>query len=321
MKPLAPHPSSRGASRGVSLIELLVSIAIGLILMVAILSSYVGSSQATRAAEAQGRMHEDAQAALSLLSQQLRMAGYNPRQPSFGTATPRNPVFAATDYAIRGCDGTFSNITSAANIPALTCAGAGADSFAVRYEADAANTVRSGTGLPTDCLGQTLTTQTASVSAWNAGTSSLQPTSTTFWIAENRFYVGTATAVVNPSLYCKGSGGANAQPLVENIEDMQVVYGTAPHNATSTLSVAGYITAAEMTTAGSLPSLPDDPTRWSRVATARICILVRSEQPAAPDAASAQYIRCDGTVDTSPPDLRLRRAYTTTVVLRNRLTP
>jgi type IV pilus assembly protein PilW len=37
------------------------------------------------------------------------------------------------------------------------------------------------------------------------------------------------------------------------------------------------------------------------------------------DADSARYLKCDGTIETNPPDLRLRRSYSTTVVLRNRV--
>ena len=50
----------------------------------------------------------------------------------------------------------------------------------------------------------------------------------------------------------------------------------------------------------------------------RICVLVRSEARVAPNSASAQYLNCDGKTELTPPDLRLRRAYTATVVLRNR---
>jgi type IV pilus assembly protein PilW len=43
--------------------------------------------------------------------------------------------------------------------------------------------------------------------------------------------------------------------------------------------------------------------------------------PVVTDSVSARYVKCDGTLENNPPDLRLRKAYTTTVVLRNRVTP
>ena len=71
-------------AKGFTLIELLVSVTIGLVLMIAVASAYVGSATASKVAEAQGRMNEDATAALNILTQQIRMAGDNPRRPLFG---------------------------------------------------------------------------------------------------------------------------------------------------------------------------------------------------------------------------------------------
>jgi type IV pilus assembly protein PilW len=276
-------------------------------------------------AEAQGRMNEDAQAALTILAQQLRMAGNNPKQANYTSASAgdptsdRNPVFGAGTYIVRGCDGTFSDVKTAADIAALTCAAGGgtsADSIAISYEADAFNTVPTAGGNATDCLGQTLPTIAGNRNIWDGAAA--VATAVTYTVADNRFYVGTSAAITAPSLYCKGSGNANPQPLVENVEDLQFVYGTAPA-ASAALSVAGYLNAAEILTDSGLAALADDPARWSRVMTVRICVVVRSEQAVVSDAASAQYVKCDGTLNTSPPDLRLRRAYTTTVVLRNRV--
>lgn len=312
--------SPRGNAHGLTLVELMVSLVIGLILMIAIVSAYVGSSGASRMAEAQGRMNEDGQAALNILVQQLRMAGNNPKQPNYTSGAPRNPVYDATTYIIRGCDGTFSDVTTAASIPALTCAAGGGtarDSVAISYEADRYNTVPTTAGLPTDCLGQALPAINANVLVWDGASAVSTPV--TYYIADSRFYVGTTAVVKSPSLYCKGNGGVNPQPLVENIEDLQFTYGTALATATSTLAVSGYLDASGVLTDANLAALPDDPSRWSKVMTVRICVLVRSEQPVVSDASSAQYIKCDGTLETSPADLRLRRTYSTTVVLRNRV--
>ena len=147
----------------------------------------------------------------------------------------------------------------------------------------------------------------------------------TYAMAENRFYISTSRNIVSPSLYCKGNGGgagALQQPLVENIEDLQLTYGTM--NAATALEevkkspVAGYLSADQIGTNVALAGLPNDGARWAKVITVRICVLVRSESPVVSDSASARYLKCDGTVSAAQPDLRLRRAYSTTVVLRNR---
>lgn len=339
-----PHTLPTRHQGGFSLVELLVSIAIGLVIMVAAISAYVGSAEANRMSDAQSRMNEDAQAALSILSQQIRMAGNNPDQPNrVGDADPtlsslRNPVYGTTSLtlagtnttsqlSLRGCDGTFTNIngtnTTTTGLDALTCVAGGTntvpDSIAVSYEADRFNTIPA-SGLPTDCLGNRLDVVTATVSTIVAGTSSAADV--TYTVADNRYYVGTATVagVVTPSMYCKGNGGGSVQmPMVENIESLQFLYGTVTTASTATTAtVAGYIPATEVLTEASMAALANDAARWAKVATVRICVLVRSENQVAPNDASAQYTDCAGNLVDNPPDRRLRRAYSTTVVLRNR---
>ncbi|MFC5499237.1 PilW family protein [Caenimonas terrae] len=296
--------------RGLTLIELLVSLVIGLVLMLAVIGAYLGSVSASGSTQAQSRMNEDAQAALAVLTQHIRMASNNPKQPNYAASTPRNPVFGGTNWAVFGCDSKFTD-PAAASISALSCSGAGSDALALSYEADRYNTVASG-GNATDCLGQTLPVVTASVSAWSTPT--VVPTTVTFTVADNRFYVDAG------NLYCKGNGGATPQALVENVEDMQITYGVAPSTASTTLTVAGYMTASDIA-APADPGLAALPIadRWAKVATVRVCLIVRSEKPIAPTSESARYFQCDGSLNTAPPDLRLRRAFSTTVVLRNRI--
>lgn len=326
----------RHRQRGLTLVELLVSMAIGLVLMLAIISAYLGSAGASSVTQAQGRMNEDAQAALLILGQHVRMAGYNPKQskyaatgpyvPPAGTAdTARNPVFDANNWAIRGCDGTFTNLaTAGVTSSTLACGTSGSASLAVRYEADGENTVKNTSGQATDCLGQMLPALSGSVNAWDAATSTVVGKTVTFSAAESRFYIGTTTAVTSPSLYCKGNAsGGSAQPLVENVEDMKITYGVAQSTGspttTPTLTVAGYLSAAELESVVTTPAFASVQDRWSKVATVRICLIVRSEQPVAPSIDSARYNDCSGNTVTNPPDLRLRRAYSTTIVLRNRV--
>ena len=306
------HPGLH-RERGLTLVELLISLVIGLVLMLAVIGAYLGSVSASGSTQAQSRMNEDAQAALTVLSQHIRMAGNNPKQPNYVPGAARNPVFDGITWAVRGCDAKFVD-AAAASISALSCGASGADALAIAYEADRYNTVATtGTNLPTDCLGQALPSVSTTISTWFTATSTVTPTSVTFNVADNRFYVDSG------NLYCKGNGGA-AQALVENVEDMQITYGVARSDAGATLTVAGYLNASDIINPAdpNLLALPLED-RWTKVATVRVCLIVRSEKPMAPSAESAQYFQCDGTLKTNPPDLRLRRAYTTTVVLRNRI--
>lgn len=330
------HSQRPHLGHGFSLVELMISLTIGLVIVIAAMSAYLGSASASKMADAQSRMNEDAQAALSVLTQQLRLTGANPVQGNRADDFRHNPVFDPTyvggtstaygtssytvspgtyttsAFSIRGCDGTFNNSITATSLTGLTCASGTTtlpDSIAVSYEADQYDTAGSG-GFAADCVGSSLPVVTAT---FPSGTS----TTGNWAVADNRFYIGSSTAGV-PSLYCKGIN-SGTQPLVENVEDMQFLYGTVSTTATSaTATIAGYLTANQVLTETNMALLASDAARWGRVLTVRICIVVRSESPVAPDIASASYVKCDGNVDTSKTDLRLRRAYSTTVVLRNR---
>lgn len=316
----------------------MISMAIGLIVAGAAFSAYIGTAAAARMAQSQGQMYEDGQAALGILVQQVRMAGSNPDQPgrindpSPTLASVHNPVylpaptyagyqlspasFRLSAFSLRGCKGPFPNVAGAGRIDDLLCAsGAGPQSLAVSYEADRYNTTPNELGLATDCLGNALGLVTATLpAALGAGIANVE---VVYAVADNRFYIGSSASV--PGLYCKGAGGVAAQPLVDNIEDLQFMFGVASvASPAATATVAGYLNADDIATQADLAALPDDAARWAKVLTVRICVLVRSELPLVDTLAAARYLKCDGTMETSPPDRRLRRAYSTTVALRNR---
>lgn len=324
-------------SSGFSLIELMVSLTIGLVVAMAAFSAYLGASSASKMADAQSRMNEDAQAALVILAQQLKMAGNNPdradrvddddasvssrRNPVYGPTTFATGTFTTSGFSIRGCDGRFDNLMSAKDLDALHCAvdsNTQPDSLAVNYEADAFNTIAappaSGKS-PTDCLGKKLAAITATLTVVS-GTGTATAT-TSYFVADNRFYIGTAAPTSSPGLFCKGNGeSSTAQALVENVEDMQFTYGAVNPGTTSTgATVAGYLRADQLV--ASIPSSSDSE-RWGKVLVVRICVLVRSEGQVLPDSTSARYLNCEGLLAATPTDHRLRKAYFATVVLRNR---
>lgn len=323
--------------RGFSLIELMVSLTIGLLMVTAIFSAYLGTSTASKTADAQSRMNDDAQAALIILTQQLKMAGNNPdranridnddsslssrRNPLYGATTFPTGTFTTSNFSIRGCNGPFNNTTSAASLDSLDCTGSvttSPDAIAINYEADSFNTiptVQASGKLPTDCLGKNLFPISALLpTVVGAGTVSA---TVTYAMADNRFYIGTSTALGVPSLYCKGNGGGSTpQVLVENVEDLQLSYGAVSTPTTTTgATVAGYLRADELI---ALTGVANSPIPWGKVLSVRVCVLVRSEDQLASSTAAARYLNCDGALEMNPPDRRLRQAYFATVVLRNR---
>ena len=112
-----PITRCRRVARGFSLIELLVSITIGLVVVIAAMSAYLGSADASKAADAQARMNEDAQAALNLLTQQLRLAASNPVNAGRADAFRHNPVFDTTDPLLTGFVGVYNFRFDLGNVP------------------------------------------------------------------------------------------------------------------------------------------------------------------------------------------------------------
>jgi type IV pilus assembly protein PilW len=70
---MRPHPSGQ---RGVSLIEVMISITLGLLVLVYLLKAYDNSKATFRAQDSVSRLQENARYAIYLISRDLRMAGY-----------------------------------------------------------------------------------------------------------------------------------------------------------------------------------------------------------------------------------------------------
>lgn len=334
---------SHSTNRGLSLVELMVALAIGLVVIGAVLVSYLSTSSNSQQSTSLAQMTEDATVALNLLRGQIATAGYSrPVGTTTATNASGNNVEVmnraykgfnndSNDF-ISGCDGDFSNGRAKdLNISELACAGGATagtapDALAVAYEADANNTLLSGTA-PTDCLGQELLPRNEAGIAANT------------YVASNRFYIGTNAETGLRELYCQGNGGVGTtlpgndtinaastpQPLVENIVDLQITYGIANTQTTGgntyVLKTASrYLTATEIRALAT--SVPPSTDLWNRVVSVRLCVEVRSAKPAAAgenDLNLGGYVDCQGTARAKPTDGYLHRSFWTTVVLHNRI--
>lgn len=299
-------PGKGGAGRrrqaGFSLVELLVSMTLGLVVTGALTVMYLSGGQAARNVEAHGRMQDDAQMALAAVTHELRQAGYNPGRDAWGT---KNDL-GQKGWSLFACDTGFTGETAAGrDIDALRCSTAGANfSLAVVYEGDL-NTGRNTatTGLPMDCAGNGV---------------KAAPDGARFYTLQAHFYVE------DNALMCRGSGGndsgklGTAQALAENIESMTADFAVAnPADATNQ-DVRGYLTASGINDPdypGLAALAPRD--RWNKVVAVHICVVARSESPVLRDlGTAASYQDCHGN-DVRISDGRLRRAYRSTVLLRN----
>lgn len=318
-------------TKGFTLIELMISLTLGLIIITLAFAAYMSATTSSIMSASQSQMNENAQEALFVVTQQLKNSGNNPQQYNRTNSTYYNPVYLSSQnnsiidggnfqpskFIILGCDGQFNDLASNNNIDSLQCGGSSnannTNSVAINYEADLFNTIPSPNGVPTDCLGNELTQHIVIFPP------SLPSTATTssYFVASNIYYIDYDNGI--PSLFCKGSGGAS-KAMVDNIENLQFKYGvmneTTPDTQKLTAPVAGYLTATQVDS--SMTSLPNSSDRWNKVITVNICITVRSEKKIMGNKAEASYIDCAGNVDNSNTDLYLRHSYNSTIVLRNR---
>lgn len=272
------------------MVEVMVTLVIGIVVVGAVLVSLMASGKAGRQQLAYAEMNENAQVAAGIIGRDLLLAGYaRPTGLAAGASTfTRN----YSGRAVFACDSGF---TSPSAQTVATCASTGsAPSLEVVYEADTTNTVPTAAGVPSDCLGNGLTAEAGG-----------------FYLASNRYYVATGVTG-RPELHCASRLGNPGQPLVDNVERMKIWLGEA--NAADPRTIVRYVT-------------PGNVADWGLVVSVRLCLLMRSTEAvldaaetgdAGTDAAMLAYLDCDGASQASA-DRVLRRAYFTTTTLRNKM--
>jgi len=285
---------TRRAVRAFALVELMVSLAIGLVVVGALIAAYQASAQSARHTRALLQMSDDASAALDLIRSQVEMAGYSRVLGVDASGLRRHPF-----PAIFGCDGAAFADPTRSMLAGVSCATtpARSDALAVAYEASRvagpggrwrSNSVLGASEAPLDCLGN--------------GFSRVSEEPTPYHLNDTRLYLADGR------LYCHGPGNPAGAPVVDNIDDLQLTYGLATPSAPG--EVAYY---ADAPPAG-------DPA-WNHVLAVTACVLVRSAERVVTDADAAGlagYADCANRPRRST-DGYLRRSFSTTILLENRL--
>ncbi len=116
-------PSLKTGQRGLSLVELMIGMALGLIVVAGIVYIYLGSRQSYKMQENMARIQENGRYAMEILGREIRMAGYQGCSTATFTNTINPQTTAANNYAwdfsrsaIEGYEatgsGTWSSVTS-----------------------------------------------------------------------------------------------------------------------------------------------------------------------------------------------------------------
>lgn len=289
------HVARWSTARGLSLVELLVTLVMASLVAGAVSLVMSGSLRAARAQASASRASDNGQMALHLLATHLRRAGF---QMPTRVTLPGEPVSRVLP-AIVGCATRFAD--PHADFESLACSpGGGAGSLAIRYQSgqliSAPMPDRENVRRHVDCLRQFVGDAEASGEAAPS-------------MVDNRFHIGQTPD--GPALYCKGNGSDSAQALVPDIESMDLLYGVAagpldasPEETFVEAHPVRYLTSTEVA----------ERSQWSDVVSVRICVTTLGEQVQSREFAS--YQGCDGAVRASV-DGRVRRVMSTTAFLEN----
>ena len=348
-------PVRPNRQRGLSLIELLVSIAIGLVILTAIGTAYINSTNTTRQRENLAELDDPARNVMRMLKHNLTQAGYvdlfdqdannRARAASLfspGNATQSNMFVRATGGAappvlspldpffqglvpIFGCDGAMTGTPNAiltSGPPAALACGTGSTtrhSLQLAYQGVPLST----TNLPNSLLPPNTTT--------GDGLDCLQraPPAAGQIMVINRFSAPAVAASAVSQMNCEGSGAAGAQSIASGVEEFVLRYQLAAPGDMTNPSAAGsgqqrYVNA----TAVSNPTT--NPQGWAGVTAVEICIVSATPitsgaaaqgtvtlQPTRPTCTRGATGAFNANIARAAGDNRLWKRYTSVVSLRN----
>lgn len=332
----AARAAPRRRQAGLTLVELMVAMALGLVVAIASVAALVIARQGFTVVDSGSQLRENARFAAGLIQRVGIQAGFEnsaggpssdwkmfcrDAEPLCNTADgDNNPGIRGYDNAIAGSPFTLGGLAHAnrssgcGSVSDTSCLN-GSDILMVRYWGDG-RVVGTADGSMINCAG--MGEPEGAVPAYSV------------------FHVVRSSAG-EPTLACSyrtTAGVWQTVPLVQGVESMQVLYGvdnvtpaTAPASqATGTDSVADrYLRASQLDVAGNLPASLDN---WRRVRSVRIGLLIRGAPGSAVDRAASgrayDVLGADftdgadvGSQLTVAADGRLRQNIVFTVHLRN----
>lgn len=325
------HATYARFQTGLTLIELMISVALGMLILLGLTTIFANNSRARTEVERGSRQLENGRYAMQLITADLRLAGfYDGYYPTTAPAAASAPP-TATNV----CDYDATTLTSGMSFPvqgynntsgSLGCISdvkSGTDVIVVRHAASC----RSANPADTDCDSATdgppmlqvsgcatdastfmINTTVASLTLLKVdctATASIRRYRTNIYFVANNNVSGDGIPTLKRAEL--GSGGYTIVPLVEGIENMQLEYGIAA-DSTSTIP-AKYVNAGAVA----------DGLEWWNVMAVKVSLLSRNEA-VAPGYTDTKTYQLGATsfTPTSADGLGYRRnVYTSTVGLSN----
>ncbi len=312
-----------GSQRGMTLIELMVAMLLGLLLAGAALSTFLASSQLARSMRGAATVSDGGQSFTSYIAQQIRAAGHVDLMekdgqwsvltssdgqlgaPSSGDGSLLSLDSSATYpglFSIKGCSGAFQTQDKLLDFRCDPQKDASKSSLTVSYQVlsspdgwvapSLTDTFNENRGFQTDCGGR----GTRKAEANPAGD-----------LVINRYYLDAT----NRRLMCVGNGDPTKPVQVAaDIEQFQVLYAASQALDGASSAVSKFVPASE------IEAMVNG---WASVIAVQVCVLAVGE-PGSLAAGSASTnvfnVDCAGQ-PANVSDGRLRRAHRTTINLRS----
>jgi type IV pilus assembly protein PilW len=308
MSRAARDPSWRRAQAGLTLVEMMVAITVGLILLAGVIQIFASNKQTYRVQDATSRLQENGRFAVDMLRRDIRMAGFwgcnsNISTISSNLNSPANYVditlggISGTDGAAGAPDtitlqGAYSsglNVNSHSQAAASFATPAGNDlkQFEIIVVSDCTKADISQISNATPGSGSVVVNTGVGVPG-NATKPPQYPPGSTIYHVRKLTYSIQNDASGQPGLFLNEDGVD--QEVVEGVEDMQIVYGE---------DTDGDGTANRYVPAGTAGL------NMENVVSVRVALTLRT-------------LEDNVALTSASGDRRIRNTFDTTVVLRNR---
>jgi type IV pilus assembly protein PilW len=294
------------SQRGISLVELMVACALGLLVILAAIGLLLVSRQTYLAVDEQIAVQENGHYALAILARSVRQAAWREYSPEAGAT--------AADFSagILGLDAKSLRMTSEDLENPVTAVSHGSDVLAIRFSG-------ADDGSMLNCAGFAVSEDNKSLQGWSI------------------FFVG-GERNAEPELRCKyrGKSGWRTEGIARGIESFQVLYGIdtdadgLPNQFLSADGIEQFnVELDEVETEDR-----EEGVYWSKVVAVKIAMLVRSSRTVSDTGEQPPYHLFGKTYSglrgasdrgtfIQEEDIkqavrsRLRKVFTTTIPLRN----
>jgi len=293
--------------KGMSLVELLISMVVGLFLLAGVVSNFISNKTADVKRDAVSEMDANAAEAFRVLRGVIGHAGY---QSIENTRLEPEMPFHIDNVAVPNiaCRGGIERDVWSVPGNKRTRDGSNKDFLTVLYLADNpfddAGAINPNALVYTDCTGGGAQRDPRTVAcSTDPEVGMLNPPDAkiynSFWLRRN------TSSGEDRTLYCGGSRGGT-QPIVKDVESIQYLYGVRDDFGSITFRTATQVRAAN---------------QWPMVTSIQVGLLMRSSNKLVLDQESnkTSYNVLDKKIDINSGDLRrLFRVYTTTINMANR---